>query len=856
MLLPIGLLMPLRLPLRVKNASSYFQAAVESIFIDMPEFQKNIWVYQDDIYWGANSFSEFMRLTWEIFKRVYLRGATLHGGKTKLGFFSCIVLGSLVSASGIQPGPEHLEAARRFPVTASSVTEVRSILGFYGHYQKHFPRYSEMVAPLTDLTSKSSTFRWTKECTAIVKRLRSMLLSAPVLVKFNPHAQLYLAVDASKVGWGGVLYHVEEKLEHPIRFLSGKFTSAQRRWPPYIREAYAIVTGIRKVRPYADCSVPELEVVTDHKPLRFILTARSPKVEKWVVEVLSEVAFYVVWRAGVLNGAADAMSRPPMVAPGVPTDEGLLFLVSLLLKAIKLPHGTLCIFLSLQGQEQAVAPGLKGRGRSFLYGSPSETRLQSPWDVAIVAPTSDRSPAVARALFRLEKSFCCLIPGDLVHLISFDGEKVDLKLQERVDKAAKIVYMRDNLVWICVLPGPVAHQVFLNEPVEEKGSSPSTPAHQLPNRTEVVAAQTASPEISHWQSRGDSFKINREVIIRRDNVFYRVDPSQELLDGARPGKHPLVLAQSLVSRTVRVAHRQLNHAGSQRLQAYLSASFWWPGMAKDVARIVGACHLCLLAKARKAVNHGRYSSMTFSRPRQAYGIDHYGPTTRTKDGWAYILTVQCLFSGFVFFLPSRGQKADETIELLTSRIFWVFGFPEIILSDAHPSFRSRLVKGVCAVAGLRWLLTAPRSQYQNGRVERAHANLNVMMKALTDKSAWPAQLAPTAAAVNSLVSATTGLSPAEIFFGTPLSLPVDHNASMVPKYLRLPQAQKVEVKAKTQWAKKLQVARDIFSRVAAERSQADRKKRVDRKNAQRTTTYLPKVGDLVRIHRPQVRKDI
>ena len=91
-------------------------------------------------------------------------------------------------------------------------------------------------------------------------------------------------------------------------------------------------------------------------------------------------------------------------------------------------------------------------------------------------------------------------------------------------------------------------------------------------------------------------------------------------------------------------HRTKNHARASRLADYIGRSFWWPSLEKDVRTTLLDCHFCLVARARRLMKHGEYSSMKIDSPHQAYGLDVWGPTVKSPEGYRYVLTLVDLFS--------------------------------------------------------------------------------------------------------------------------------------------------------------------------------------------------------------------
>src|SRR4051812_13595193 len=82
------------------------------------------------------------------------------------------------------------------------------------------------------------------------------------------------------------------------------------------------MVGIRIGRYYIDASQFPLTIVTDHRHLTFLKHARSPKVVGWVLEFVQDLNFRVIYTTGKTNLLPDALTRPPVIAPGIPSPRG------------------------------------------------------------------------------------------------------------------------------------------------------------------------------------------------------------------------------------------------------------------------------------------------------------------------------------------------------------------------------------------------------------------------------------------------------------------------------------------------------------------------------------------------------
>lgn len=92
----------------------------------------------------------------------------------------------------------------QFPVPTSR-KEVQQFLGLCNWYRRFIADFSKMAAPLTELTNTKIKFRWTKEAEEAFVKLKTSLVSAPVLAMPDYTKHFSIACDASDVAIGAVL---------------------------------------------------------------------------------------------------------------------------------------------------------------------------------------------------------------------------------------------------------------------------------------------------------------------------------------------------------------------------------------------------------------------------------------------------------------------------------------------------------------------------------------------------------------------------------------------------------------------------------------------------------------------------
>jgi len=112
--------------------------------------------------------------------------------------------------------------------TSTNVQELCSFLGQLNYYAKFIPNLASLLRPFYTLLQAGQPWKWTQDCTAVFKRAKNLLLTAPVLVHYDLKLPLILAGDTSAYGVGAVLSHVfPDGLERPIAYASCTLNSSE-----------------------------------------------------------------------------------------------------------------------------------------------------------------------------------------------------------------------------------------------------------------------------------------------------------------------------------------------------------------------------------------------------------------------------------------------------------------------------------------------------------------------------------------------------------------------------------------------------------------------------------------------------
>ena len=291
---------------------------------------RRIFVFIDDIVIVSETVEIHEDLIRKVFTRLREVGLRLKPSKCEFLCRSIKFLGLLLDKKGLRTDPSKIEAVRTYP-EPDSIKELRIFLGMAGYFRRFIKDFSLIARPLTKLMTKDSMREWTDDCQIAFDKLKTALITAPVLVYPDFNKPFYIECDASGDGVGGQLLQrsgddpslegakclldVKEPLltqgdYHPIAFVSKTFSKHELNYGASEKEALAVVYTCEQFRHYV-LDKPVF-VITDCVALRTLLSSKilSQKLARWAlaIQALNPVIMY---RPGKVNEVADGMSRKP-----------------------------------------------------------------------------------------------------------------------------------------------------------------------------------------------------------------------------------------------------------------------------------------------------------------------------------------------------------------------------------------------------------------------------------------------------------------------------------------------------------------------------------------------------------------
>ncbi|GBL73262.1 Transposon Tf2-9 polyprotein, partial [Araneus ventricosus] len=121
--------------------------------------------------------------------------------------------------------------------------------------------------------------------------------------------EFIVQTDSSDMGMGVVLSQLnEDKEEHPILYLSKKFSNVERKYCTTEKECASIIFAIKRLHYYLDGQ--NFTIMTDHNPLVWLKSNASsnPRLMRWAL-ALQPYNFKIIHRPGKNHQNADSLSR-------------------------------------------------------------------------------------------------------------------------------------------------------------------------------------------------------------------------------------------------------------------------------------------------------------------------------------------------------------------------------------------------------------------------------------------------------------------------------------------------------------------------------------------------------------------
>ena len=119
------------------------------------------------------------------------------------------------------------------------------------------------------------------------QRLKSQVVSAPVLAYFDKDMPTRVIADAAPVGLGAVLVQERNGGGRAVCYASRSLSQVEHHYSQTEKEALALVWACERFHLYL-YGLPQFDLVTDHEALKVIYSRKSKpsaRIERWVLRL-------------------------------------------------------------------------------------------------------------------------------------------------------------------------------------------------------------------------------------------------------------------------------------------------------------------------------------------------------------------------------------------------------------------------------------------------------------------------------------------------------------------------------------------------------------------------------------------
>ena len=312
-----------KMPFGLKNAPAYFQALMDHTFQDCVDENGKSYVaiFLDDIAVFADTPEQHLERLNHVLEVIekHFGSNSIQAKKSIFAAQHVQYLGHMLSAGGyITPQNAKVEAIRKISAP-TSVSELKSFLGFVSYYRSFIPLFAQIVSPLHKMltkevysSNKSFSQIWgTEQQTAFEKLKAAMCTPGLVLRTPDSDKPYYVHTDWCKNGIAALLtQYDDEGREFIVAAISRSLNTHEREYPPYEGEALAVVWAVKHFRQYLHGH--KFYLMCDHKPLKWCLDNRElcGRLAHWAIS-MQEYDYEFVFQAGVKQ-EADFLSRHPL----------------------------------------------------------------------------------------------------------------------------------------------------------------------------------------------------------------------------------------------------------------------------------------------------------------------------------------------------------------------------------------------------------------------------------------------------------------------------------------------------------------------------------------------------------------
>ena len=233
------------MPFRLKNVRATYQRLVNRMF--QKQIGTSMEVYIDDMLVKSTTAELHIAHLSEVFQILRKYNMKLNPSKCAFRVLAEKFLGFIVNNRGIEANPDKTKVVLDMP-PPSSIKEVQRLTGRIAALSLFVSRASDKCQPFFEVLKKA--FQWDTSCEEAFSALKTYLSSPPILVSPSEGELLTLYLAVSDFSTSAVLIRDKDRVQHPVCCCSRALRGAEERYPRMEKLILALVTAVRKLRPY------------------------------------------------------------------------------------------------------------------------------------------------------------------------------------------------------------------------------------------------------------------------------------------------------------------------------------------------------------------------------------------------------------------------------------------------------------------------------------------------------------------------------------------------------------------------------------------------------------------------------
>ena len=695
-----------RLPMGLKISPNAF-SRIMTIALSGLNYEK-CFVYLDDLVCFGRNLQQHNQHLMDILSRLRKVNLKLNPAKCQFLKKEMLYLGHVISEKGILPDPNKTKALQNYPKPVNS-DEVRRFVAFANYYRKLIPCFAEICIPLNKLLRKGSLFEWTEECERAFEKLKSALISPPVLQypDFSQNNEFILHTDASGIAIGSMLCNSNNM---PIAYASRSLNKAELNYPTIEKELLAIVWSIKYFRPYLYGR--RFKIMTDHRPLVYLFNMSNPasRLLKFRLS-LEEYDFNIEYVKGANNVAADALSR--VVLSSEDLKEMNERIVNVMTRSMQKKESE---------KMDTNCSDIKRSNNDWTDHPRVVDILKKPNNCVEITITSEKEINQFRkkGLIQYQTDSLLYVPSKLKLYVN----PASRALVTRVELVRELSYICSKLGLSEVyIVKDKDNYIFIKELTQEIKRTPNWEGPQL-------------------------------CVVKGVQKIENIDDIKVILNDFH------LLPTS-------------GHAGIRRMLNNIRRFYFWPSMHKDVEKYVRTCEKCQKEKYSVKTKQPMVITTTALSAFDKIFLDIVGPLNKDYSNNVYILTLQCELTKFTEAFPLESKDTASVAKAFVENFILRYGVPKEIATDRGSEFISSTMSEVCKLLNITQTTSTAYHHESIGALENSHKVLGTYLRINTNnyQTSWSSWLPYWCFSYNNTVHTETKYTPHELVFGKICNIP-------------------------------------------------------------------------------------